>query len=202
MKRNGLNGSREQAPATATGLTTTPLPSSRKVYVEGKHAGVRVPFREITLSAAAKENGHANGNGAPATMCVYDTSGPYTDPHVAINIHHGLAPLRQAWIVARGDSEELSNVSSTYGRQRAADPRLEHLRFAHIRKPRRALPGKNVSQMHYARQGIVTPEMEYIAIRENQAREETAQQAQNLAMVMRGLPNSILVIHGVPVFRR
>ncbi len=180
MKRNGLNGGTEKTLTTETGLTTTPLPASRKVYVQGSQDGVRVPFREITLSAGqhGQGNGHANGTTEPPTMCVYDTSGPYTDPQVAVNIHQGLSPLRQAWIVARGDSEELSNISSSYGRQRAADPRLEHLRFAHIRKPRRALPGKNVSQMHYARKGMITPEMEYIAIRENQAREETAQQAQ------------------------
>jgi phosphomethylpyrimidine synthase len=122
-------------------------------------------------------NGLARGNGEPATLCVYDTSGPYTDPQATIDLRRGLAPLRHAWIVARGDSEELSNTSSTYGRQRATDPRLEHLRFAHIRKPRRALAGGNVSQMHYARRGVVTPEMEYIAIRENQAREVAREQA-------------------------
>jgi phosphomethylpyrimidine synthase len=147
--------------------------------VEGEQAGVRVPFREITLTSpkTGQGNGHANGNNEPTTLCVYDTSGPYTDPQVTIDLQRGLTPLRHTWIIARGDSEELSNISSTYGRQRAADPRLEHLRFAHIRKPRRALASKNVSQMRYARQGVVTPEMEYIAIRENQAREIAHEQA-------------------------
>ena len=179
MKRKSLNGGGEKPLASDTGLTTTPLPNSRKVYVDGTQAGVQVPFREITLSAAphAKGNGHASQNAGHHTMSVYDTSGPYTDPHVTIDIRRGLHALRQAWIVARGDSEELAGVSSTYGRQRAADPRLEHLRFAHLRNPRRARPGMNVSQMHYARKGIVTPEMEYIAIRENQAREESLQHA-------------------------
>ena len=179
MKRNGLKGMAEKPPGAASGLTTTPLPSSRKVYVEGTQPSVRVPFREITLGPAQVRhgNGHTNDGGEHPTMCVYDTSGPYTDPQVTIDIRRGLTSLRQAWIVAREDSEELPNISSTYGRQRASDPRLERLRFAHIRKPRRALAGKNVSQMHYARQGIVTPEMEYIAIRENQVREETRQHA-------------------------
>jgi phosphomethylpyrimidine synthase len=180
MKRNGQKGVAEKPSGATAGLTTTPMPSSRKVYVGGTQPGVRVPFREITLSPAqtGHGNGNTNGGGERPTVCVYDTSGPYSDPQVTIDIHHGLTPLRQAWIVARGDSEELPNISSTYGRQRASDPRLEHLRFAHIRKPRRSLAGKNVSQMHYARQGIVTPEMEYIAIRENQAREETRQHAE------------------------
>ena len=127
MKRNGLKGMAEKPPGAASGLTTTPLPSSRKVYVEGTQPSVRVPFREITLSPAqaGHGNGHTNGGDERPTMCVYDTSGPYTDPQVTIDIRRGLTPLRQAWIVARGDSEELPNISSTYGRQRASDPRLE-----------------------------------------------------------------------------
>jgi len=179
MKRNGLKKTNGKPEAVETGLTTTPLPSSRKVYVQGTNPGVAVPFREITLSSAphGHGNGHAKGGDEPPTLCVYDTSGPYTDPRVAVDIHHGLNALRHAWIVARGDSEELSNISSMYGRQRAADPRLAHLRFAHIRKPRRALPGGNVTQMHYARRGVVTPEMEYIAIRENYAREVAQERA-------------------------
>ena len=179
MKRNGLNGTNGKTPGAEMGLSTMPLPESRKVYVEGTQPNVRVPFREITLSPAhtGHGNGHTNGGSERPTMCVYDTSGPYTDPQVTIDIHRGLTPLRQAWIVAREDSEELPNISSEYGRQRAADSQLDHLRFAHLRKPRRAMIGKNVSQMHYARKGIVTPEMEYIAIRENQAREVAQQQA-------------------------
>jgi phosphomethylpyrimidine synthase len=126
-----------------------PLPSSRKVYV----GPLRVPMREITQT----------GGNPPIT--VYDTSGPYTDPQARIDIRKGLAPLRAKWIDARGDARELDGPSSEYGRQRLADPKLAELRFDLQRKPRR---GKNVSQMHYARKGIITPEMEYIALRENQ----------------------------------
>jgi phosphomethylpyrimidine synthase len=160
----GANGKAQEAPA---GLTTVPLPASRKVYVEGTQQGVRVPFREISLTAAHAMNGQQPA--APAPVLVYDTSGPYTDPHVGIDIRQGLTPIRQPWIEARQDSEQLSDISSEYGRRRAADRTLDTLRFAHLRRPRRALAGQNVSQMHYARKGIITPEMEYIAIRENQA---------------------------------
>ena len=144
-----------------------PLPNSRKVYIEGAQAGVSVPMREITQSDTPASMG-AEKN--PAIL-VYDTSGPYTDPTVKIDIRSGLAPLRQAWIEARGDTEALSGPTSRYGRERLEDPKLASLRFNLGRQPRRALPGKNVSQMHYARKGLLTPEMEYIAIRENQRRE-------------------------------
>ena len=144
-----------------------PLPNSRKVYIEGAQAGVSVPMREITQSDTPASMG-AEKN--PAIL-VYDTSGPYTDPTVKIDIRSGLAPLRQAWIEARGDTEALSGPTSRYGRERLEDPKLASLRFNLGRQPRRALPGKNVSQMHYARKGLITPEMEYIAIRENQRRE-------------------------------
>jgi phosphomethylpyrimidine synthase len=146
--------------------------------VEGTQPGVRVPFREISLTPSHDHNGHSAQT--PAPVIVYDTSGPYTDPHVTIDIRQGLTPLRLPWIVARRDSEELDDVSSEYGRRRAADPSLQGLRFAHLRRPRRALPGRNVSQMHYARQGIVTPEMEFIAIRENQKRELVREHAGKL----------------------
>src|ERR1700704_3858992 len=112
MKRNGLNETNGKTPDAEVGLSTMPLPASRKVYVEGTQPNVRVPFREITLSPAptGHGNGHTNGGGERPTMCVYDTSGPYTDPQVTIDIHHGLTPLRQTWIVAREDSEELPNI--------------------------------------------------------------------------------------------
>ncbi len=129
-----------------------PLPSSRKVYL----GSLRVPMREITQS---------DGN---PLIHVYDTSGPYTDPEAKIDIRKGLAPLREAWISQRNDCEILAAPSSEYGRKRLADPKLAELRFDLQRKPRRASQGKNVSQMHYARKGIITPEMEFIAIRENQ----------------------------------
>jgi len=181
MKQNGQNETDGTVQTEHQGLTTTPLPGSHKIYVEGTQPGVRVPFREIHLTPPRVHNGR-NGNGQNGTQAesvfVYDTSGPYTDPNVTIAIRHGLAPVRLEWILARGDTEELSTVSSEYGRQRAADPKLQELRFPHIRRPRRARDGRNVSQMHYARKGIITPEMEFIAIRENQARELAQRQAE------------------------
>ncbi|MER3424063.1 MAG: phosphomethylpyrimidine synthase ThiC, partial [Nitrospiraceae bacterium] len=155
---------------TEAALTTAPFPASRKVYVEGTLPGVRVAMREINLTATR------TANGGPATpnpsVTIYDTSGPYTDPDAKIDIHAGLPPSRRSWILSRTDVEELPGVSSEYGRIRAADPKLAGLRFQHIRRPLRAKPGRNVTQMHYARKGIITPEMEYIAIRENQSREQ------------------------------
>jgi phosphomethylpyrimidine synthase len=114
-----------------------------------------------------------NGSGSTINMpvTVYDTSGPYTDPLVAIDVRTGLAPLRRPWVLSRQDVEELPAVTSAYGRMRAADPKLAELRFQHLRKPLRAKPGRNVTQLHYARKGTITPEMEFIAIRENQSRE-------------------------------
>jgi phosphomethylpyrimidine synthase len=171
MKKNGRNGTNGKNGSARSGLTTSPLPASRKVYVAGTQPGVRVPFREISLTTNHAQNGH--GSDEQAALTVYDTSGPYTDPQIKIDIRRGLAPLRLAWISARADTEQLPDISSEYGRLRAVDASLAGLRFAHIRRPRRALPGGNVSQMHYARKGIITPEMEYIAIRENQALELT-----------------------------
>ena len=130
-------------------------------------------MREISLSPSPKGNGTNGASATPnSSIVVYDTSGPYTDPSTKIDIRQGLRPVRRDWILGRQDVEELPDVSSVYGRQRANDPSLDDLRFSHIRKPLKAKPGKNVSQMHYARQGIITPEMEYIAIRETQIREE------------------------------
>ncbi|MBA5862083.1 MAG: phosphomethylpyrimidine synthase ThiC [Nitrospira sp. CR1.1] len=149
-------------------MTTAPFAASRKVHVEGAQPGVRVPMREISLTPTHSTNGKGGQPNQPIT--VYDTSGPYTDPNITIDVRAGLQPLRRAWIEARQDTEELPQVTSQYGRQRAADPKLADLRFTHIRKPLRAKPGRNVSQMHYAKQGIITPEMEFIAIRENQSR--------------------------------
>ncbi len=147
--------------------TVKPLPNSRKVYVEGSRPDIRVPMREITQSDTPASMG-AEKN---PPIFVYDTSGPYTDPTVKIDIRSGLPALRQPWIEARGDTEALTGPSSRYGQERLADPKLASLRFNLARQPRRAKPGMNVTQMHYARKGIITPEMEYIAIRENQRRE-------------------------------
>ncbi|MDX8410406.1 MAG: phosphomethylpyrimidine synthase ThiC [Mariprofundaceae bacterium] len=144
-----------------------PLPNSRKVYVQGSRPDIRVPMREISQSPTQTSAGPQDN----APVLVYDTSGPFTDPDIDIDLDKGIPPLRQAWIEARGDCEQLNDLSSQYGRQRRDETQLAHLRFAHTRKPRRAKLGKNVSQMHYARQGIVTPEMEFVAIRENQRRE-------------------------------
>jgi phosphomethylpyrimidine synthase len=158
---------------------TAALPASRKIHVPGSRPDLRVPMREISLgptrrhAAAARGSSPAGGEElAPnPPLVVYDTSGPYTDPAAAIDVRRGLPPLRRPWIAERGDVVELPTVSSEYGRRRAADPRLDGLRFAHPRRPRRAVPGANVTQMHYARRGIVTPEMEFIAIREDLARQ-------------------------------
>ena len=144
-----------------------PLPNSRKVYVQGSRPDLRVPMREI--SQADTPAGMGVEKNPP--IYVYDCSGPYTDPAVKIDIRSGLAALREAWITERGDTEMLDKLSSAYGQQRLDDPELAELRFNLKRAPRRAKPGMNVTQMHYARQGIITPEMEYIAIRENQRRE-------------------------------
>jgi phosphomethylpyrimidine synthase len=163
---NTTNGHGHGVPTST--LSTTPFPASRKVYVSGRQPGVRVPMREISLTPTKALNGTVTPN-EPIT--VYDTSGPYTDPDVSIDVRAGLPPLRRPWVLDRQDVDELPSVTSTYGRMRAADPKLAELRFQHIRKPLRAKPGRNVTQLHYARKGIVTPEMEFIAIRENQSRE-------------------------------
>ena len=137
-----------------------PLPNSRKVYVTGSRPDIRVPMREISQTPTADE--------ANPPIYVYDCSGPYTDPAVRIDIRQGLPALRAGWIAGREDTEALPGLSSDYGRAREADAELAGLRFDLKRKPLRAKAGMNVTQMHYARQGIVTPEMEFVAIRENQ----------------------------------
>ena len=141
-----------------------PFPGSRKIYRKGQiYPKISIPFREIQLSPTVDE--YRNSLANPALL-VYDTSGPYTDPHASINIAQGLAELRKEWILNRGDVEALSYSTSAYRRQEEKDPGLNSIRFPHIRKPLRAKKGNNVTQMHYARRGIVTPEMEFIAIRE------------------------------------
>ncbi|NCT66871.1 MAG: phosphomethylpyrimidine synthase ThiC [Rhodanobacteraceae bacterium] len=143
---------------------TRPIPGSRKIHVAGSRADLRVPMREIALSDTPSMFG-AEKN-APFTT--YDTSGPYTDPAYRVDLAAGLPALRAAWIAERGDTEQLADFSSPFTRQHANAPSLADVRFPAIPKPRRAKAGANVTQMHYARRGIVTPEMEYIAIRENQ----------------------------------
>lgn len=144
------------------------LPASRKVYVEGSRPDIQVPFREISLTETPTSLG---GEYNPPVM-VYDTSGVYTDPDVQIDLNQGLPSVRQIWIEERDDTDVLSSLSSDFGQARLKDIRTADIRFAHIQNPRRAKAGKNVTQMHYAKQGIITPEMEYIAIRENQRQGE------------------------------
>lgn len=143
-------------------------PASEKIYIQGSRPDIRVPMRKITLSDTPVHFGEEKN----PPLYVYDTSGIYTDPNVEVDLQHGLEGIRDAWISERNDTEALFGPSSDFGQERLHDPATAEMRFAHIRKPRRAKAGKNVSQMHYARQGIITPEMEYIAIRENQNMQE------------------------------
>ena len=140
------------------------LPASKKVYIQGSRADIQVPMRAIELTDTPTGLG---GEQNPDIL-VYDTSGVYTDPNVVIDLNKGLPNVREAWIEERQDTERLDTLTSAFGQERLKDIRTAEIRFAHIQKPRRAKSGKNVTQMHYARQGIITPEMEYIAIRENQ----------------------------------
>ncbi|MCG9757485.1 phosphomethylpyrimidine synthase ThiC [Pseudoalteromonas sp. Isolate6] len=175
MSNNSSKLSRREARAAAAefihNLKGQPFPNSHKVYVEGEQAGVRVGMREITLSdsfvGGTEENPVFESNDP---IRVYDTSGPYTDPEVPVDVRAGLPKFRAQWIVERDDTEMLESVTSQFSQQRMADEGLDHIRFEHLPKIRRAKAGKNVTQMHYARQGIVTPEMEYVAIRENMGR--------------------------------
>ena len=157
------------ASAQVDSAAIQPLPNSRKVYVQGSRPDLQVPMREIAQS----DTPTGFGGEANPPVTVYDCSGPYTDPNAQIDIRSGLAAVRQRWIEERGDTELLADLSSEFGRQRAADPKLDELRFPELqRQPRRAKAGANVTQMHYARQGIITPEMEYVAIRENLKRQD------------------------------
>ncbi len=158
-------------PDSAPNGTQVPqFPGSRKIHVPGSRPDIRVPMREISLADTPASFG-SEPNGS---IVVYDTSGPYTDSNVRIDLRAGLPEVRARWIEERGDTEILDNLSSEYGRQRAADERLADLRFEHIRRPRRARAGMAVTQMHYAKRGIITPEMEYVAIRESLRRADAA----------------------------
>ncbi len=162
-----LNNAAEST--TASSVKIDSYPASEKIYVQGSRPDIQVPMRKINLSDTPVHFGAVEKNGP---LYVYDTSGVYTDPNVEVDLKKGLSAIRLAWIEERNDTEELTGPSSEFGRQRLEDPATASLRFEHIRKPRRAKAGANVSQMHYARQGIITPEMEFIAIRENQKMEE------------------------------
>ena len=137
-------------------------PNSQRIYLQGSRADMRIPLREIAQDDTLTEHGREANPPIP----VYDTSGAYGDPNAEIDLKQGLPHIRSAWIDQRGDSEMLSGLSSEYGKERAHDPKTAHLRFNQITRPRRAKTGRNVTQMHYARQGIITPEMEFVAIRE------------------------------------
>lgn len=163
---------RERAQHFIDTLEGSVFPNSQRIYIQGSQDNIRVPMREIQLSptliGGGKENPRYEDNEA---IPVYDTSGPYGDPDIAIDVHQGLAKLRQPWIDARNDSEPLSHRSSAYTQQRLADDGLDELRFSRLLTPKRAAAGRCVTQLHYARRGLVTPEMEFIAIRENMGRE-------------------------------
>ncbi len=156
------------ATASVDQSAIAPFPNSEKVYMAGSRPDLRVPFRKITQEDTPSQMG-AEKN---PPLYVYDTSGPYTDPCVTIDIRAGLTPIRAAWINERNDTELLTGPTSAFGQTRLNDPKLVALRFNLHRQPRRAKAGRNVTQMHYARQGIITPEMEYIAIRENMLRSD------------------------------
>lgn len=166
-----ISAQHEQAAKDLTRI----LPASRKVYVEGSRPDIQVPFREISLTETPTGLG---GEHNPPVM-VYDTSGVYTDPNIQIDLNKGLPSVRQTWIEERQDTDVLSGLSSEFGQARLKDIRTAEIRFAHIQNPRRAQTGKNVTQMHYAKQGMITPEMEYIAIRENQRQRENVDMRQH-----------------------
>ncbi|MBC9798488.1 phosphomethylpyrimidine synthase ThiC [Sinomicrobium weinanense] len=164
---------KDKTPGTQA-ITRAPLPNSKKIYVPGTlYPDIRVPMREITLSDTKNSLTGASEKNPPVT--IYDTSGPFTDPEIDIEVEKGIPPVRSQWIASRDDVDQLSQFSSEYSNKRLNDQELHSLRFPHIRKPLRARSGQNVTQMHYAKKGIITPEMEFIAIRENQKLQEVRQ---------------------------
>ena len=172
---NGAALPKRKAPETLPTndiITRTPFPGSEKIYVQGSRPDIRVPMREITMKPTRRFDDTLEDNG---TIRVYDTSGAYTDPNADIDVRRGVDPLRLPWILERGDTEPIIETASEYRRERLNDPNLDALRFHNSRQSLRAKPGRRVTQLHYARQGIITPEMEYIAIRENMSRAEESQ---------------------------
>ena len=154
----------EKAPQSEA-ISRQPFTGSKKIHVDGNLHPIKVAMREITLAPTKLSSGKMENN---TSVTVYDTSGPYTDQNATIDIKKGLPRLREPWILDRKDVEQLPHVSSAYGKQRKEDASLDALRFEHIKNPLRAKKGSSVTQLYYAKQGIITPEMEYIAIRENQ----------------------------------
>lgn len=159
-------------------ITSTPFANSRKVYIDGKLFPIRVAMREILLSPTKLSNGNIDVN-PPVT--VYDTSGPYTDEEAKIDIRRGLPRLREQWILDRGDVDVLSGITSDFGKERLSDKKLDDLRFEYLHRPKIGKEARNVTQLHYARKGIITPEMEYVAIRENQKIEQLQEVTDDMA---------------------
>ncbi len=168
---------KETIPSESSKITRDTFSGSKKVYVEGNiFPEIKVAMREISLSeskATFTNGSFEKGKNEPVT--VYDTSGPYTDPNVEIDVRKGIPRIREQWIFDRSDVEQQDEISSEYGKKRLLNSDLDHLRFDHIKKPLRAKENANVTQLHYAKKGIITPEMEYVAIRENQKLQEYKQ---------------------------
>lgn len=148
--------------AVGTLKLPNPFPASRKKYVVGSRQDLRVPYREISLTPTH----HARGVEDNPPLPVYDCSGPFSKPDAEVDLSKGLPDVRSIWIDERGDTERLPALSSQYSRERLHDLLVHHLRFPSVPRPRRAIAGRNVTQMHYARRGVVTPEMEFVALRE------------------------------------
>jgi phosphomethylpyrimidine synthase len=163
---------RQEKIPTEKSITREPFPASKKVFVKGKLHGIKVAMREISLTDTSNKFSTAKAAEKNPSVVVYDTSGPYTDTEVEIDVKKGLPRLREEWILKRGDVQQLTDVTSQFGKERLYNSDLTHLRFEHIKKPLKAKEGANVSQLYYAKKGIITPEMEYIAIRENQKIDE------------------------------
>ena len=162
---------RDHSPFDAAGdagVTRAPFPNSKKIYVEGSDPAIRVPMREVSLSDTVEHGpGGEQRTRTNPPVALYDTSGPYTDTEAPIDLRGGLAPVRAGWIEGRKDTEVLGAGNSSYAREEAAGDESNAARFPASRPPRRAISGRRVTQMHYARRGEITPEMEFVAIREN-----------------------------------
>ncbi|MEN4981262.1 phosphomethylpyrimidine synthase ThiC [Erwinia billingiae] len=171
-KRPTRREQRAEAQQFIDSLQGTAFPNSKRIWLNGSREDIRVPMREIQLSptmvGGSKDNPQFEDN---EPVPVYDTAGPYGDPDAKIDVHRGLARLRNDWIEQRADTQHIEQLSSVYTQQRLADEGLDHLRFDHLPRPRKSLAGRCVTQMHYARLGVITPEMEFIALRENMGRE-------------------------------
>ncbi|MEG1587285.1 MAG: phosphomethylpyrimidine synthase ThiC, partial [Bacteroidales bacterium] len=153
-------------------VTRHPFPNSEKIYVDGVLHPVKVAMRRISLTDTVKIEAGKKKHYSNGSICVYDTSGPYTDPNTDIDLRKGLPRLREFWIKESADIEQLNEISSDYGKSRLQDSSLDQIRFENLHLPYRAKENRNITQLYYARQGVITPEMEYVAIRENQNLQE------------------------------